>query len=98
MQSCATRSPGGDSATTMLVMTVAACLSGAVCGDHISPISDTTILASAGAQCHHIDHVSTQLPYALLVAAMSFVGFLVGGVTGSGAYARYCLELMLPGF
>ena len=77
----------GDSATTMLVMTVAACLSGAVCGDHISPISDTTILASAGAQCHHIDHVSTQLPYALLVAAMSFVGFLVGGVTGSGVIA-----------
>ena len=71
----------------MLVMTVAACLSGAVCGDHISPISDTTILASAGAQCHHIDHVSTQLPYALLVAAMSFVGFLVGGVTGSGVIA-----------
>ena len=68
-------------------MTVAACLSGAVCGDHISPISDTTILASAGAQCHHIDHVSTQLPYALLVAAMSFVGFLVGGVTGSGVIA-----------
>ena len=76
----------GDSATTMLVMTVAACLSGAVCGDHISPISDTTILASAGAQCHHIDHVSTQLPYALLVAAMSFVGFLVGGVTAVIAF------------
>ena len=71
----------------MLVMTVAACLSGAVCGDHISPISDTTILASAGAQCHHIDHVSTQLPYALLVAAMSFCGFLVGGITGSGVVA-----------
>ncbi len=68
-------------------MTVAACLSGAVCGDHISPISDTTILASAGAQCNHIDHVSTQIPYALLVAAMSFVGFLVGGVTGSGVIA-----------
>ena len=71
----------------MLVISIAACLSGAVCGDHISPISDTTILASAGAQCHHIDHVSTQLPYALLVAAMSFVGFLVGGVTGSGVIA-----------
>ena len=77
----------GDSATTMLVMTVAACLSGAVCGDHVSPISDTTMLASAGAQCHHIDHVSTQLPYALLVAAMSFCGFLVGGITGSGVVA-----------
>lgn len=71
----------------MLIMTVAACLSGAVCGDHISPISDTTILASAGAQCNHIDHVSTQMPYALMIAAMSFVGFLVGGVTGNDILA-----------
>lgn len=77
----------GDAPSTMLVMTVAACLSGAVCGDHISPISDTTILASAGAQCNHIDHVSTQMPYALMIAAMSFVGFLVGGVTGNGILA-----------
>nr|WP_297174565.1 Na+/H+ antiporter NhaC family protein [uncultured Agathobaculum sp.] len=74
----------GDAPSAMLVMTVAACLSGAVCGDHVSPISDTTILSSAGAQCNHIDHVSTQMPYALLIAAISFVGFLVGGVTGNG--------------
>lgn len=74
----------GDSATAMLVLTVSACLAGAVCGDHLSPISDTTILASAGAQCNHIDHVSTQLPYALLIAAISFVGYLVGGFTGNG--------------
>lgn len=74
----------GDSASAMLVMTVAACLAGAVCGDHISPISDTTILASAGAQCNHIDHVSTQMPYALTVAAVCFVGYLLGGLTGSG--------------
>ena len=77
----------GDAPGTMLVMTVAACLSGAVCGDHVSPISDTTILASAGAQCNHIDHVSTQMPYALLIAAISFVGFLVGGITGNGFVA-----------
>ena len=77
----------GDAPSTMLVMTVAACLSGAVCGDHVSPISDTTILASAGAQCNHIDHVSTQMPYALLIAAISFVGFLVGGITGNGFVA-----------
>lgn len=77
----------GDSANTMLIMTVAACLSGAVCGDHISPISDTTILASAGAQCNHIDHVSTQMPYALLIAAICFVGYLVGGLVGSGLVA-----------
>ena len=74
----------GDAPSTMLVMTVAACLSGAVCGDHISPISDTTILASAGAQCNHIDHVSTQIPYALPIAALCLVGFLVGGVTQNG--------------
>ncbi|NBH78939.1 Na+/H+ antiporter NhaC family protein [Clostridiaceae bacterium] len=68
----------------LLVVTVAACLAGAVCGDHISPISDTTILASAGAQCNHIDHVSTQIPYALSVAVMCFCGYLVAGFSGSG--------------
>ncbi len=68
----------------MLTITVAACLAGAVCGDHISPISDTTILASAGAQCKHLDHVSTQIPYALTVAAISFIGYLAAGITGSG--------------
>ena len=77
----------GDAGGTMLVMTVAACLSGAVCGDHVSPISDTTILASAGAQCNHIDHVSTQMPYALLIAAICFVGFLIGGLMGNGFVA-----------
>lgn len=68
----------------MLTITVAACLAGAVCGDHISPISDTTILASAGAQCHHIDHVATQIPYAVSIAAISFVGYLVAGLTQNG--------------
>ena len=68
----------------MLVICVASILSGAVCGDHISPISDTTILSSAGADCKHIDHVSTQMPYALLVAACSFIGFLVSGLLKNG--------------
>lgn len=70
--------------SSMLVVSVAAILSGAVCGDHISPISDTTILASAGAQCQHIDHVSTQIPYALTVAACCLVGFLVAGIAQNG--------------
>jgi Na+/H+ antiporter NhaC len=59
------------------VISVSACMAGAVCGDHCSPISDTTIMASAGSQSNHINHVSTQLPYALTVAAVSFVSFLV---------------------
>ena len=64
----------------LLTITIAACLAGAVCGDHCSPISDTTIMASAGAQCDHINHVSTQLPYAILVAAISFVGYCIAGI------------------
>ena len=66
----------------MLVISIAACLSGAVCGDHCSPISDTTIMASAGAQSNHVNHVSTQLPYALTAASVSFVGYIVAGVLG----------------
>lgn len=58
---------------------ISACLAGAVCGDHCSPISDTTIMASAGAQCNHVDHVSTQLPYAITVATISFIMFIVAG-------------------
>jgi Na+/H+ antiporter NhaC len=52
-------------------------MAGAVCGDHCSPISDTTIMASAGAQCNHVDHVNTQLPYAITVAAVSFVCYII---------------------
>ena len=59
------------------VMSMSACLAGAVCGDHCSPISDTTIMSSAGAQCDHINHVSTQLPYAITVAAISFVCYII---------------------
>ncbi|MCM1148612.1 MAG: Na+/H+ antiporter NhaC family protein [Butyricicoccus sp.] len=65
--------------TTLLTIGISACLAGAVCGDHCSPISDTTIMASAGAQCDHISHVSTQLPYAITVAAVSFVSFILAG-------------------
>ena len=61
------------------IVGMSACLAGAVCGDHCSPISDTTIMASAGAQCDHINHVSTQLPYALTVAAVSFVSYIIAG-------------------
>ena len=64
---------------TLAVMTVSATLGGAVFGDHISPISDTTILASAGAQCNHLNHGSTQMPYAITVAAISFVMFVISG-------------------
>ena len=63
----------------MLVISIASCLSGAVCGDHCSPISDTTIMASAGAHSDHVNHVSTQLPYALTAAAVSIVGYLIAG-------------------
>ncbi len=64
----------------MLIISISACLAGAVCGDHCSPISDTTIMASTGGQCDHINHVSTQLPYALTVAGVSFVGYILAGV------------------
>ena len=64
----------------LLIIGISACLAGAVCGDHCSPISDTTIMSSAGAQCNHVDHVSTQLPYALTVAVISFVGYLIAGL------------------
>ena len=65
----------------LLFIGMSACLAGAVCGDHCSPISDTTIMSSAGARCEHINHVSTQLPYAIFVALVSFVGFIIAGIT-----------------
>lgn len=63
----------------MVIICISACLAGAVCGDHCSPISDTTIMSSTGAQCDHVNHVSTQIPYALLVAAVCMVGFIIAG-------------------
>ena len=69
--------------SAMLVIVIAAILAGAVCGDHISPISDTTIMASAGAQCNHVSHVSTQMPYAMVVATACVVGYSVAAFTQS---------------
>ena len=71
---------GGDLDNTLMIVSISACMAGAVCGDHCSPISDTTIMASAGAQCDHIAHVSTQLPYAIMAAAISVVCYLLTGV------------------
>ena len=83
----------------MLVIAIAACLSGAVCGDHCSPISDTTIMASAGAHCSHINHVSTQLPYAMTAAAVSAVCYVITGLSQAvlGANASLLTSLVLLG-
>ena len=83
--------PGGP----LTIVAVSACMAGAVCGDHCSPISDTTIMASAGAQCNHIVHVNTQLPYALLVAAVSFVAYIVTPFVGSAWIALPLAVLLM---
>ncbi len=70
---------GGNMGTELMIISISACMAGAVCGDHCSPISDTTIMASAGAQCDHIKHVSTQLPYALTAAIVSLVAYVIAG-------------------
>lgn len=67
----------------LMIISISACMAGAVCGDHCSPISDTTIMSSAGAQCNHLNHVTTQMPYALIVALVAFFTFLVAGFTKS---------------
>lgn len=91
----------GTDNPSLLTLCVAATLSGAVGGDHASPISDTTILASAGAQCHHLDHVSTQLPYVLTVAVCCLIGYIVDGLTQNGwlglATAFGCLVVVMLG-
>ena len=81
----------------MLVVSIAACLSGAVCGDHCSPISDTTIMASAGAHCSHVNHVSTQLPYAITAAACSAVCYVITGLAQAvlGSRASLVTSLVL---
>ena len=63
----------------MMIISISACMAGAVCGDHCSPISDTTIMASAGAQCNHMNHVSTQLPYVIVVAVVSCITYVIAG-------------------
>lgn len=77
---CITVFPGVGA---LRIISISACMAGAVCGDHVSPISDTTIMASAGAECKHVHHVSSQLPYALTVAGVSFLTFIVAGFTSS---------------
>lgn len=86
----------------MVIVCISACLAGAVCGDHCSPISDTTIMASTGAQCDHVNHVSTQLPYALTVAAVCAVGYIIAGfvqnvfvVLGSSAAIMLAVVFMI---
>jgi len=86
--------PSGE----LMIIAVSACLAGAVCGDHCSPISDTTIMASTGAQCEHINHVKTQLPYSMLSAGVSFVGFVLAGLIQSAwIVLPICLALLFAG-
>ena len=80
-----------DPNSPLLIIGISACLAGAVCGDHCSPISDTTIMSSAGAQCEHINHVSTQLPYALSVAGISFIMYIIAG------YAQNAVVCLIVG-
>ena len=80
---------------TMMIIAMSACMAGAVCGDHCSPISDTTIMSSAGAQCVHINHVSTQLPYALTAAVISAITYLVAGITKSAAVSLIAGVIMM---
>ena len=83
--------PSGE----LMIIAVSACLAGAVCGDHCSPISDTTIMASTGAQCEHINHVNTQLPYVMLSAGVSFVGYILAGLIQSAVIVLpICLVTM----
>ena len=85
----------GSQSGTITIVAISACMAGAVCGDHCSPISDTTIMASAGAQCNHINHVSTQLPYALTVAGVSFVSYIVAGLFSSFGMAYLSLPISI---
>ncbi len=83
-----------DPSNSLYIIGMSACLAGAVCGDHCSPISDTTIMSSAGGQCNHINHVSTQLPYAITVAAVSFVSYIIAGFVQS-VYIMLPLSIVL---
>ena len=72
-----------NSNPNLMIISISACMAGAVCGDHCSPISDTTIMASAGAQCEHVNHVTTQLPYAMTAAVVSFISYIIAGFVQS---------------
>lgn len=86
-----------NSDPVLMIISISACMAGAVCGDHCSPISDTTIMASAGAQCNHVDHVSTQLPYAILVAVISFITYIVAGFSHSAVISLLFGAALLVG-
>lgn len=79
----------------MMVISISACLAGAVCGDHCSPISDTTIMASAGGQCDHVNHVATQIPYVFTVAGICLMGYLLIGILNAAGLLHYAL-IVLP--
>ena len=83
---------------TIVTILVSACMAGAVCGDHCSPISDTTIMASAGAQCNHINHVQTQLPYAISCAAFSFVCYIIAGFVQNAVICLIIAFAIMAGF
>ena len=72
------------------IVCISACMAGAVCGDHCSPISDTTIMSSAGAQCDHVNHVNTQLPYAMTCAGVSFIAYIIAGFVPNAWFALPC--------
>ena len=82
-----------EATNPLTIVAISACMAGAVCGDHCSPISDTTIMASAGAQCNHINHVSTQLPYAFTVAGISFITYIISGALASKGLAIVALPI-----
>ena len=86
------------SGSELLIIGMSACLAGAVCGDHCSPISDTTIMASAGAQCDHIQHVSSQLPYAVSVAGISFVTYIIAGFVQNAVICLTIGAVLTVGF
>ncbi len=83
---------------TMMIISISACMAGAVCGDHISPISDTTIMSSAGAECVHLDHVSTQIPYAIVVSSVSFICYIIAAVTKTTLFALPVGIVLIIGF
>ena len=87
-----------DPANPIFYIGISACLAGAVCGDHCSPISDTTIMSSAGARCVHVNHISTQLPYAITVAAISFLCFLVAGFVQNAVICLLLGTLLIVAF
>ena len=87
---------GNDLGNELMIISISACMAGAVCGDHCSPISDTTIMASAGAQCEHIRHVSTQLPYAITAAVLSLISYVITGIISRYTPLKTCWFICLP--